>query len=486
MTLDPDSSFTFTDPGFYAVKLHLSGPYGESWGGALINIAADFEATPISGPAPLKVTFTDKSRVDGITSRVWHYKLNTASTWTTFTLDEDSSFTFSEPGMYDVQLTVSTPSQGPSTATKSITVNKPILLVHGWGGSEANWEVIKPELERNGYTVENWHYDSSQRADYCAQNYLAPKVEEMLEKYNTSKIDIIAHSYGGLVSRSYLEKFGGDKKVDHFIMFFTPKKGTIMADYMTGERSGYYSDNLDWILNIIAGFNAKKDWESNYDLRASSNNQFLVDLNNNFNAQGKKYYVIAGTVPYPDTWIQIPILKHEIKLINVGKPLSNAKVSPGRDDGFITMSSVRGLPGVPSYCAELDHSDVNPWLQPDYDGPTLSLRLNTIRSVVDNVVIPALNDTPVIIDNCPTTPDPYDDAGLTGFLGHTSVRLKIGESATGNFKNNGIMLKFVFSWDLPEPTMQSNNRALYGSSIPNFTFSLVSPSHCHYPRECQY
>ena len=67
---------------------------------------ADFEATPTSGSAPLKVTFTDKSTGDGITSRVWQFKLNSESEWTTFTLDKKSSHKFINDGIYDVKLTV--------------------------------------------------------------------------------------------------------------------------------------------------------------------------------------------------------------------------------------------------------------------------------------------------------------------------------------------------------------------------------------------
>jgi PKD repeat protein len=70
-----------------------------------VPVTANFDATPTKGSAPLKVTFTDKSTGD-ITSREWQYKLISDSSWTTFYLDGTSSYTFTEPGSYDVQLTV--------------------------------------------------------------------------------------------------------------------------------------------------------------------------------------------------------------------------------------------------------------------------------------------------------------------------------------------------------------------------------------------
>jgi PKD repeat protein len=71
---------------------------------------AAFEASPTQGPAPLKVTFTDQSTGNGITSRVWKFKLNTETEWTTFTLDRKLSHTLINPGIYDVKLTVTNAS----------------------------------------------------------------------------------------------------------------------------------------------------------------------------------------------------------------------------------------------------------------------------------------------------------------------------------------------------------------------------------------
>jgi C1A family cysteine protease len=84
---------------------------------------AAFSGTPLSGTAPLKVTFTDSS-TGSITSRTWYYKLTSASTWTPFTPDGTNAFTFTGSGLYDIQLTVSGPG-GSSTKIQPgyITVN---------------------------------------------------------------------------------------------------------------------------------------------------------------------------------------------------------------------------------------------------------------------------------------------------------------------------------------------------------------------------
>jgi len=77
---------------------------------------AAFSGTPRSGPKPLIVTFTDSS-LGVITSRLWEYKLNSVSTWTTFTLDGAKSFSFANIGTYDVRLNVTGPG-GSNTKTE--------------------------------------------------------------------------------------------------------------------------------------------------------------------------------------------------------------------------------------------------------------------------------------------------------------------------------------------------------------------------------
>jgi len=115
--LDGTNAFTFINPGTYDVQLTVGGPGGSNTkilpGYITVNPApvvpvAAFSGTPVYGTAPLKVTFTDSS-TGSITSRTWQYKLTSASSWTPFTLDGTNAFTFINPGIYDVQLTVSGP-----------------------------------------------------------------------------------------------------------------------------------------------------------------------------------------------------------------------------------------------------------------------------------------------------------------------------------------------------------------------------------------
>ena len=132
----------FNYPGYYSVQLYSSNARGES------NIiktnyihvkntppVANFSATPISGPAPLSVKFTDTSSGNGIYSWQWNFGDGSYSTY------QSPLYIYNEPGVWDVSLTVENDG-GSDTETKSsyITVTAPIptppsdtiRLYNGW------------------------------------------------------------------------------------------------------------------------------------------------------------------------------------------------------------------------------------------------------------------------------------------------------------------------------------------------------------------
>jgi DNA-binding beta-propeller fold protein YncE len=58
---------------------------------------------------------------------------------------------------------------------------------------------------------------------------LSDAVSIMIQKTEASKINIVAHSMGGLVSRWYLQEDGGNARVQKLIMLGTPNQGTPLA-----------------------------------------------------------------------------------------------------------------------------------------------------------------------------------------------------------------------------------------------------------------
>ncbi len=81
------------------------------------------------------------------------------------------------------------------------------------------------------------YYDWRQSNIESAVEYLKPKIDEALAASGASKVDIVAHSMGGLVARAYVQSgpaYRGD--VDQLIMLGTPNEGA--ADAYTVLESG--------------------------------------------------------------------------------------------------------------------------------------------------------------------------------------------------------------------------------------------------------
>src|SRR5439155_921393 len=120
--------FTYSAPGSYTVKLTATNATGSNTTTKVSYItvtvptpAADFSGSPTSGTAPLTVQFTDQS-TGTPTSWAWDFQ-NDGSVDSTV---QNPQFTYTTPGSYTVNLTVSN-SAGSSTTTKtnSITVTAP-------------------------------------------------------------------------------------------------------------------------------------------------------------------------------------------------------------------------------------------------------------------------------------------------------------------------------------------------------------------------
>lgn len=111
----------------------------------------------------------------------------------------------------------------------------PLLLVHGVffrdGKAFPYWGRIPKELEENGATV---FFGNQPSADSVANNaaFLKKRIEEILRQTGAEKVNIIAHSKGGLDCRYALCRLGMADKVASLTTINTPHRGCLFADYL--------------------------------------------------------------------------------------------------------------------------------------------------------------------------------------------------------------------------------------------------------------
>lgn len=110
-------------------------------------------------------------------------------------------------------------------------VKEPPLQV-GWTFSSfltPSYTEFLAEMKRTGIPVEIAYYDWRLPADRSSQEYLEPIIQRTKKKYGVKSVNIVAHSFGGIVSRTYIQsdRYGGD--VAQFIELGTPNQGAAKA-----------------------------------------------------------------------------------------------------------------------------------------------------------------------------------------------------------------------------------------------------------------
>jgi pimeloyl-ACP methyl ester carboxylesterase len=105
----------------------------------------------------------------------------------------------------------------------------PVLLVHGAAGSPQDWRYFIKAMDRSRYQPWIFHYPSGARLNTLSL-FLRKKLYDLDQKYNFEQLYVVAHSMGGLVSRSALiEPDRHNRAVKLFVSISTPWGGEQMA-----------------------------------------------------------------------------------------------------------------------------------------------------------------------------------------------------------------------------------------------------------------
>ncbi len=111
----------------------------------------------------------------------------------------------------------------------------PLLMVHGVFFRDIKvfnyWGRIPGILEKNGAKLYYGCQQSAASVADCAAE-LKARIDEIVEKENCGKVNIIAHSKGGLDSRYAISILGAGDKVASLTTVNTPHRGCQFADYL--------------------------------------------------------------------------------------------------------------------------------------------------------------------------------------------------------------------------------------------------------------
>lgn len=154
-----------------------------------------------------------------------------------------------------------------------VTNNEPLILIPGMIGSMPALDgdyILDPilhtydnlieallgagyELDETLFTFPyDWHNTNYETSAFL----LKEKIDEVQEKTGSSKVDIVAHSMGGLVSRYYIQSKYYEYDIDQLIFLDTPHNGS-PESYLAYEGA-YMGDNIlakvkEYAFRIEAG-----------------------------------------------------------------------------------------------------------------------------------------------------------------------------------------------------------------------------------------
>jgi triacylglycerol lipase len=180
---------------------------------------------------------------------------------------------------------------------KLCATNYPILLVHGVFFRDSKffnyWGRIPKELETNGATIYYGNHPSAASVAESAQ-FLKERILQILEKTGAEKLNIIAHSKGGLDCRYAISNLGIADKVASLTTINTPHNGCLFADYLLNKISLNVKNKVANTYN-----NALKNFGEEADFLAAVNDltdSALKDLNPKMPTPEGIYTQSVGTV----------------------------------------------------------------------------------------------------------------------------------------------------------------------------------------------
>jgi triacylglycerol lipase len=140
---------------------------------------------------------------------------------------------------FAIAFTVSAPAasaapQAPAAPAAEVTplsTSTPMVFVHGYTGSASNWVTAMSVFRAKGWSGDRlfaYEYDSYGNNVNNAHG-LASFVQNVKSRTGASKVAIVNHSMGGLVSQYYLKVLGGNADVSHLASIAGANHGTTYA-----------------------------------------------------------------------------------------------------------------------------------------------------------------------------------------------------------------------------------------------------------------
>jgi pimeloyl-ACP methyl ester carboxylesterase len=226
-------------------------------------------------------------------------------------------------------------SYPPLVYSQNETKPLPVLLIHGYKSGPGVWNQWLPELQEDGFKAKAVRFPIN---DPCGSSEShAKQLERIVQDFKTEtgkdKINIVAHSKGGLDARVYLSNNPSSDDVSKLIMIGTPNLGspaaTATVDYASIALL-YYPMLYPYLIEFYC-FPALNDL-----VEGSEASEVKIDDNTD-------YYTIAGN------WIPAPYFTYfdlsfhsncpQFDWLPLERWIGDYVIYEENDDGIVPLSS---------------------------------------------------------------------------------------------------------------------------------------------------
>lgn len=207
----------------------------------------------------------------------------------------------------------------------------PLVMVHGIGFRDLRyfnyWGRIPRELIRNGAVVYYGNQEALGTIEYNAED-IKNKILQVTKETGCSKVNIIAHSKGGLDARYAISKLGMDKYVASLTTISTPHWGCKFVDKACGLPQWFYRFVSKCFDNTFRRFG-----DRNPDFYTATH-QFATFDSRHFN----EVVVNSGDVYYQSYMSKMKSMFSDPLLFI---PYCIIKTVEGENDGLVSLDSAK-------------------------------------------------------------------------------------------------------------------------------------------------
>lgn len=208
----------------------------------------------------------------------------------------------------------------------------PILLLHGMGFHDRlpihyYWGRIPSVLRKHGAMVYFGNQDGNATIEYNA-NYLVPVIDRILKETGAEKLNIIAHSKGGLEARYLISTLGKEAQIASVTTLSTPHHGSPTIDTLLA-----WFPHLICIGSFVTDVGRKilgDHKPQTFRVIQQLTTTFMKEFNaNNPDREGVYYQSYSFVMRY---WFSDPVM---------ALPNIIVRLFEGESDGFLTPAHTR-------------------------------------------------------------------------------------------------------------------------------------------------